>query len=302
MSDSLPTAVLGRTGLNVTRLGYGTALRKMTEESQWRNLLHAVLDAGINFIDSANDYGVSIGKPSEEMIGKFISAQRSEYYLATKCGCPPGEGAHVWTRENAFRGLHESLRRLKTDYVDVMQYHNPTVEECETGDLVTVLQDMKREGKTRWLGVSTTLPHLPTFLEWGVFDVFQIPYSALEREHEGWIAKSAEAGVGIIIRGGVAQGESGKAEGAYYSRVQKWRKFEEAGLDDLREEGESRTAFILRYTLSHPHADTNITGTSSADHLAENVRSIAAGPLPPEVYAEAKRRLDEVGVKPAEVS
>ena len=149
MTQSLPTAVLGRTGLNVTRLGYGTALKSGVDEGQWRNLLHAVLDTGINFIDTSNDYGVSTGRPSEEMIGKFISARRSEYYLATKCGCPPGGGTHVWTRENAFRGLHESLRRLKTDYVDVMKYHNPTVEESEAGDLVTVLQDMKREGAPR---------------------------------------------------------------------------------------------------------------------------------------------------------
>ena len=50
---------------------------------------------------------------------------------------------------------------MKTDYVDIMQYHNPTVEECEAGDLVAVLQDMKAQGKVRWLGISTTLPHLP---------------------------------------------------------------------------------------------------------------------------------------------
>ena len=299
MSQSLPTAVLGRTGLNVTRLGYGTALGEAQEE-QWKELLPLVLDAGISFVDTANDYGVRTGRPSEEMIGKYISTRRSEYYLATKCGCPPGGGSHVWTRENAFRGLHESLRRLKTDHVDVMQYHNPSVEECEAGDLVNVLEDMKKEGKVRWLGVSTTLPHLPTFLEWGVFDVFQIPYSALERDHEEWITKASEAGIGIIVRGGAAQGEPGGDE-TNERRVQKWQKFEEAGLDALREEGESRTTFILRYTLTHPHVDTNIVGTSSAEHLAQNVRSIGAGPLSPEVYAEAKRRLDGVGLTPPAV-
>ena len=59
---------------------------------------------------------------------------------------------------------------------------------------MTVLEDMREQGKVRWIGVSTTLPHLSTFLEWGVFDVFQIPYSALEREHEEWIARAAQAG------------------------------------------------------------------------------------------------------------
>ena len=298
--SNLPTSALGRTGLAVTRLGYGTALGEGISESRWRDLLNAVLDAGINFIDTANDYGISFAVPSEEMVGRLISPRRHEYFIATKCGCAPKGGPHVWTRENAFRGLHESLRRLRTDYVDVMQYHNPTVDEAEEGDLVAVLQDMKKEGKVRWLGVSTELPNLPTFLEWGVFDVFQVPYSAFERDHEGWITRSAQEGVGIIVRGGVAQGEPGESE-TDESRARQWRKFEEAGLDELRQGGESRTGFILRYTLTHPNIDTNIVGTTNTEHLAENIRNIIAGPLPDDVYAEAKRRLDGVGLTAPQV-
>jgi aryl-alcohol dehydrogenase-like predicted oxidoreductase len=300
MTQTLPTAVLGRTGLEVSRLGYGTALRNQPNHEQWGRLLNTVLDSGINFIDTANDYGVagitrSASGPAEEEIGRHISARRSDYRLATKCGCGPD--GHIWTRENAFRGLHESLERLKTDYVDIMQYHNPTVEECEAGDLVAVLQDMKAQGKVRWLGISTTLPHLPTYLDWGVFDTFQIPYSALERDHEDWIAKSAEAGTGIIIRGGVAQGEPEVGSG----RADRWQKFEEAGLDELMEEGETRTTFVLRYTLTHPYSHTNIVGTSNLDHLQENIRGILRGPLSEDVYVESKRRLDAAGETPSPV-
>lgn len=306
MSHSIPTAILGRTGIEVTRLGYGTGGRfvrtsdvKNTE--LWRVLLNAVLDAGINFIDTANDYGVrllpiSLQCPVEEMIGKHISNRRSEYYLATKCGCTPA-GPHIWTRENVFRGLHESLERMKTDYVDVMQYHLPSVDDCVTGDLVTALKEMRQQGKVRWIGVSTALPHLATFLEWGVFDVFQVPYSALERKHEDWITKAAKAGAGIVIRGGVAQGEP-VGWNDNENGENKWRKYEEAKLDELREEGEARTTFILRYTLTHPHSDTIIVGTSRTDHLAENVEGIEKGQLDPDVYAEAKRRLDSVGIRP----
>jgi len=178
-----------------------------------------------------------------------------------------------------------------------MQLHNPTVEECQRGDLVDALQEMRQDGKVRWIGTSTTLPHLPTYLDWGVFDVFQIPYSALERDHEGWITRAAESGIGILIRGGAALGEPGVGLG----KSDRWHKFDEAGLDGLREEGESRTAFVLRYTLTHPHTQTIIVGTTNPDHLKENVEAVLRGPLPADVYAEAQRRLDAIGETPAAV-
>jgi len=305
MNQALSGAVLGRTGLKVSRLGFGAMEirgsriwggRPVTEQ-QASTILNAVLDAGINFIDTANDYG-----RSEEFIGKFIAHRRGEYILATKCGChvtykdeATDETPHVWTRENLLRGLHESLERMHTDYVDIMQLHNPPVEDCEKGDLVSVLQEMKQQGKIRFVGISTTLPHLPTYLEWGVFDTFQIPYSGLERVHEDWITRSAEAGTGIIIRGGVARGEIGVGLG----NSSRWQKFEDAKLDELRMPGESRTAFLLRYTLAHPHAHTIIVGTLYPEHLHENIAMLQRGPLSDAVYAQAKQRLAAVGEVPA---
>ena len=280
---TLETAVLGRTGLEVTRLGYGAAHRRALTDDQIGNILNAVLDAGITFIDTANDYG-----NSEEMIGRYIRHRRDEYVLATKCGCTPEDNwGHLWTRENLFRGLHESLERMRVDSVDIMQLHNPSVEDCETGDLVQALEDMRQQGKVRWIGVSSTLPHLPTFLEWGVFDVFQIPYSGLEREHEEWITQVAEQNVGTIIRGGVALGEPQVGTGS----ASNWDLFEKAKLDELRDAGDSRTAFLLRLTLAHPHMHSTIVGTTNPDHLQENVVAAAKGPLPADVAAEAMQRL-----------
>ena len=290
MSDNLPKAVLGRTNLNVTRLGWGAADRRVWNEDLAESMCNSVLDAGINYVDTANDYG-----RSEEFIGKLISHRRDEFYLASKCGCAPGGGSHVWTKENAFRGLHESLSRLRTDYLDLMQLHNPTVNECERGRLVEALNEMRDQGKVRWIGISTTLPHLPTFLEWGVFDTFQIPYSALERQHEEWIAQVAEAGIGTVIRGGVALGEPGQGLGI----PERWRGFSGAKLEDLQEADESRTAFMLRFTLTHPGIDTIIVGTQNLAHLRENVVAVNRGPLPADVYEEAKRRLSAAGLLPA---
>ena len=205
---------------------------------------------------------------------------------------------HVWTRDNLFRGLEVSLKRLHRDSVDVMQLHNPGVAECEAGGLVDALQEMRRNGQVRFIGVSTMLPDLPTYLEWGVFDVMQIPYSALERGHEEWITRAGEAGVGIVIRGGVAQGEPGSGRGS----AERWATFEGAGLDELREAGESRSAFVLRYALTHPHAHTIIVGTTRLEHLQENIAAALRGPLPEDIYAETQRRLDRAGERPAPAS
>jgi aryl-alcohol dehydrogenase-like predicted oxidoreductase len=297
MNTTLPQSTLGRTGLQVTKLGYGAMeVRgsriwggRAVEDSEAESILNAVVDSGITFIDTANDYG-----KSEEYIGRYLSHRRNEFVLATKCGCTvvhkdehTDDTPHVWTRDNLFRGLHESLERMKTDYVDVMQLHNPSVEQCEEGGLVAALQDMKAQGKVRWIGISSTNPHLETFIKMGVFDVFQIPYSALEREHEELIQTAADAGAGVIVRGGVARGEPGAGLGS----GDRWTMWEKAKLDELLEDGETKTGFLLRFTNSHPGMSTNIVGTKSHEHLQQNVQAAGRGVLPQNVYDEAKKRL-----------
>jgi aryl-alcohol dehydrogenase-like predicted oxidoreductase len=300
---ALPKKTLGRTGLEVTQLGYGAMEvrgrriwggRPCTDE-QADTILNAVVDSGINFIDTANDYG-----KSEMYIGQYIAKRRDEYYLATKCGChmqfagDHDETPHIWTRENIMRNIADSLSKMRTDYVDILQLHNPDVASVEAGGLVDILKELQASGVVKHIGCSSTSPHLATYIDWGVFDVFQIPYSALERQHENLITDAAEAGAGIIIRGGVAKGEPGSGQG----RQDRWTKFEEAKLDELLDDGESRTAFLLRFTLSHPHCHTTIVGTLNPAHLVQNIEVAAQGVLSADVYAEAKKRLDAVGVTP----
>jgi aryl-alcohol dehydrogenase-like predicted oxidoreductase len=298
MSDmTLPQNSLGRTGLSVTRLGYGAMevrgpriwRGRPIEDGEAEQILNAVVDNGITFIDTANDYG-----RSEEYIGRFLSHRRDEFVLATKCGCTvvrrdqrTDDTPHVWTKENLFRGLHESLARMRTEYVDLMQLHNPSVEQCQSGDLVTALQEMKAQGKVRWIGISATHSYLETYIGWGVFDAFQIPYSALEREHEELIQAASDSGAGVIVRGGVARGEPGAGRGDKH----RWARWEAAGLDELLDEGETRTGFLVRFTNAHPGMNTNIVGTMNVDHLKENIAA-ASRPLPADTYAVAKKRLD----------
>jgi aryl-alcohol dehydrogenase-like predicted oxidoreductase len=294
---------LGRTGLAVTQLGYGAMeIRgnriwsgRPCSDEQAAIILNAVLEANINFIDTANDYG-----KSELYIGQYLAKRRDAFYIATKCGCSMqfagdhDETPHFWTRDNLRRNIADSLLKMRTEYVDILQLHNPDVATTERNGLVQVLKDLQSEGVVRYLGCSSTSPDLATYIEWGVFDVFQIPYSALERQHEHLITKAAEAGAGIIIRGGVARGEPGQGQGG----EDRWSTFEKADLDELLEDGESRTGFLLRFTLSHPHCHTTIVGTLNPDHLHENLALAAKGPLPADVYAEAKKRLDAVGESP----
>ncbi len=300
MGNDLPVVQLGNTGISVTRLGLGTALWR-AERTHWtqesaRLLYNAALDNGINFIDTAFDYAFA-----EEWIGLGLGGRYGEFALATKCGCTAtrpeqNNSDHMWTRENFHYNIDLSLERLGRESVDILQPHNPTVAEFEAGDLARALAEIRDAGKARHIGISTTLPDLPIYLEWGIFETMQIPYSALEREHEDWISKVADSGVGTIIRGGIAQGE-----GAARLPAEKWGQFERAGLDELLEDGESRSSFVLRFTLSHPHIHTIIVGTTRIAHLEENVAAVLRGPLPDGVYGEAKARLDAIGQSPTPV-
>jgi len=302
MTD-LPTRELGRTGLPVTMLGYGAMeLRgapraRDISEAQAETILNAVLDAGINYIDTSIDYGLS-----EERIGHYIGHRRDEYYLASKCGClvgappaPRGErNPHVFTRENIVAGVEQSLKRMRTDHLDVVQFHSsPSQQTLAQNGAVEALLDLKKAGKMRFIGMSGTFPHVKDHIAMGVFDVFQIPYSAVEREHEAAISAASRAGAGIVVRGGAAKGAPSpdKRTGSQWDR---WRQ---AGLDDLLQDM-TPVEFVLRFTFSHPDMDTTIVGTVNSTHLAANLAALCRGPLPPDLYAEAKRRLRAVGLAP----
>lgn len=295
MAD-LPKRVLGKTGFEVTTLGFGAMeLRggphgpEIADEEAER-VLNAVLDSGINFIDTSIDYG-----RSEELIGRFISNRRDEYFLASKCGCVVDgqRGEHIHTAENIRRGVENSLRLLKTDQLDLVQFHRSlTKQEFEEEGALQEAMKLKDEGKVRFVGVSGTLPNLVEQIEMGVFGAFQIPYSALQREHDDVIAKAAETGHGTIIRGGVARGAPADWNRFYYmvpSETMKDR-WEVAKLDEMLD-GMTRMEFMLRFTLSHPGLSTTIVGTKNPDHLRANIEAAIKGPLPAELLADARRRL-----------
>jgi len=298
----LPTRPLGTTGLTVTTLGYGAMsldarFGRTVSQAEADEVLNLALDSGINFIDTSPDYG-----PSEEMVGRALAYRRNQFILATKAGCPvdvdPGQQGHVFTPRNITAAVEQSLRRLRTDYLDVVQFHgSPSQAVLAEHGAVEALQALQRAGKVRFIGVSGTIPNLSDQIGLGVFQVFQIPYSALQREHEGLITRARQAGGGTVIRGGVARGAPSQEKAWEIRRLPEVAEerpralWETAALDDLMG-GMSRMEFMLRFTLSHPDLDTTIIGTANPAHLRQNVEAARKGPLPADVLAEAKRRLD----------
>ena len=165
------------------------------------------------------------------------------------------------------------------------------VEQAEQGDLVAALQEMKQQGKVRWIGFSSTEPHLETYIGWGVFDVFQIPYSALERQHEDAIRRAADAGAGVIVRGGVARGEPGAGLG----NDDRWAAWEKA--EAGRTAGGGRNPDGVPAALHqqpprdvHQHRRHQEPGAPRRERRRRRARTARR-----RHYAEAKRRLSAGG-------
>ncbi len=303
---AIMTRALGHTGADVTILGYGAMeLRglprgpEVTDEDAGR-LLNAVLDGGINLIDTSPDYG-----RSEELIGTHLAHRRDEFFLASKCGCliePPADTPppypHDYSQANVRAAVEQSLRRLRTDRLDLVQVHmSPSRATLEENRTVEMLKKLQAEGKVRFIGMSGILPNLPDHLAMNVFDVFQIPYSAVQRDHEHLITEAADKGAGTLIRGGAARGAASEEKNWTVGPLTQQpgvgqRNWETSGIEDLIDQaGIDRQEFILRFTLSHPGLSTTIVGTANPAHLASNIATAGKGPLPPDLYEEAKKRL-----------
>lgn len=305
--NELPRSTLGRTGLEVTKLGYGAMELRGTDHfprlaaNEASAMLNAILDNGINYIDTSPDYGYS-----EELIGQHLAHRRDEFYLASKCGCPVelpdaphgSQKPHSFTRDNIRAGVEQSLKRMRTDYLDVVQFHiSPSRAVLEANDSIAELEALQKEGKVRFIGMSGTIPELDEQIEMGVFDVFQVPYSLLEREHEDLMHKAAERGAGIVIRGGVTRGVIVKDE----SIIDDYPEFLQAGFRERRQlwqetdvadllNGMTPMEFMLRFTISNPDMSTTIVGTASPAHLRDNAEVASRGPLPEDLYQAARTR------------
>jgi aryl-alcohol dehydrogenase-like predicted oxidoreductase len=195
-------------------------------------------------------------------------------------------------------GVEQSLHRLRTDYLDVVQVHgNPTRQELEDGGVIDALLKLQRQGAVRHLGISSRLPLLAEFVDVDYFSVIQVPYSALQRQNEEVIAALRRNGKAVVARGVTGRGAPAKAWatrpiGTADGEVQQlWQR---AKLDDLLGDM-SRIEFMIRFVMANDNIDVALVATTDDAHLAADVGYAARGPLDAELFGVACQRLTAAG-------
>jgi len=241
---------LGRTGLSVSPIGFGgfkigrnqqikyPTAYDLPSESEVGRLLNGLLDLGINYIDTAPAYGLS-----EERIGRLISHRRDEFVLATKVGETFADGVsrYDFSAEGLQSSVERSLLRLEAEAIDVLLLHSDGRDlwiQNET-DAVPVLRELKQRGLVRAIGLSgKTVEGARQALDWA--DVLMVEYHIEDRSHEELMAQSAERGIGIVVKKGLASGHLPAAE-------------------------------AIRFVLANPHVASLIVGGLGLEHFRSNI-------------------------------
>jgi aryl-alcohol dehydrogenase-like predicted oxidoreductase len=289
---------LGRTGLEVSRLGLGLSELgyelTLDDVSQAGRVLNNALDLGINFLDTAACYNIS-----EELIGAALASRRNEYFLATKAGHVAGDYVgEAWTKQTVLDSIDRSLVRMRTDHLDLVQLHSCGVEILERWDVIEALQSAQQAGKTRFIGYSGDNDAALWAVKSGYFDTLQTSFNLADQKARYEVLPAARTqGMGVIAKRPIAnavwrraQTTSGYAR-QYWERTQ---RMERSG--DLPHEPANPVVMALGFTLAHEAIDTAIVGTKNPDHLKANVDWLSSAlPVPAEAVAELQRRFDELG-------
>jgi aryl-alcohol dehydrogenase-like predicted oxidoreductase len=275
----METRRLGRTGFAVSALGFGASeigYQNVTA-STVEKLLHSALDAGLNVIDTAACYATS-----EDLIGAAVSHRRSDYFLFTKCGHASGLPAEDWTPTLVELSLARSLKRLRTDYVDLMQLHSCDAEALRNDDLIAALVRAKEKGLTRAIGYSGDGASALHAVETGVFDTLQISVNIADQEAiDLAIPAAAARDMGIIAKRPIANAAwlFGRWRVGDYEKPY-WQRLKRLSYDFIRNDPQAAVRTALRFTLGVPGVDTAIVGTTRPSRWAENASSAADGGLP----------------------
>lgn len=284
---------LGRTGLEVGVLGFGGAEIGFdrTAPATVRRMLDEALDAGLDVIDTAECYG-----DSEALIGEAVAGRRGHYRLFTKCGHYDGTGRDDWRPASLEQSITRSLRRLRTDHVDLLQLHTCSEEELRRGDVLTVLERARERSQARFVGYSGDGAAARYAVESGRFDVLQTSLNVADHEPLALTLPAARAlDMGVIAKRPIANAawRTGARPDNPYHHVY-WDRLQRLGYDFLQRPPAEAIAIALRFTASIFGVHTLIVGTTRPGRWRENAALLAAGPLPAAELAVIRARWREV--------
>lgn len=291
LTPGLTRRRLGRTDLEVTFLGFGAleigrdwglgdadAIRKPDGETA-ATVLHAVLDLGINLIDTASAYHYS-----EERIGNTLATRRGEYVLASKCGeannADMSGTYYDFSYGAVSRSIDNSLRLLNTDTIDLMQIHfGPDPEKTiNDGETVAAMMDARQAGKIRYLGASISGDLALRCIESNDFDVMQLGYSLLDRGDAQAVRLCRENDIGVLIRSGLGGGLlTPKVLKADVKIPPAQRKKIRELLALVDNDGQGLTALALRYLYDNPGISSVLLGTKNIHHLENGFELLKRG-------------------------
>ncbi|GCE18224.1 aldo/keto reductase [Dictyobacter kobayashii] len=279
----------GKTDMQVSVLGFGGAeIGSNTTPADVERILSSALDAGLNVIDTAECYG-----DSEELIGRAVSTRRDDYYLFTKCGHAAGEELPDypdWDPRLLEASIDRSLRRLRTDHLDLLQLHTCPLEVLRQGDVINVLQKAKRMGKTRYIGYSGTNENARYAIRTDAFDTLQTSLNIADQQTIDFTLPMAiERNMGVIAKRPIANAAWNNPDIAKNDYgYPYWERLQHLKYDFLQSGPATAFATALRFTLSVPGVHTAIVGTTHPERYAKNAALIAAGNLSDEEYQEIR--------------
>ena len=250
-------------------------------------LLGTALDAGLNVIDTAECY-----EDSEALIGRALGARRRACYLFTKCGHSRGGGRGEWRPAALLASIERSLRRLETDYLDLIQLHSCSLAELRRGDAIAALEHARTRGWARYIGYSGDGEAARYAVECGRFDTLQTSVSLADQEAiELTLPRARARRMGVIAKrplANVAWRHARKPAEPYYQDY--WTRLRALDYPFLRGAPDAAVATALRFTLSVPGVHTAIVGTTKPERWPRNAALLEAGALPEKEFEAIRAR------------
>jgi len=284
---------LGKTDITASVLGFGGAeigFQDTTPESV-TEMLNAAVDAGLNVIDTASAY-----KESEELIGNAVSRRRKEFFLFTKCGATDGFTRFDWSRRGIAQQIEQSLRALKTDYVDLIQLHSCSADILKNGEAIDAVQEAREKGYARYIGYSGDGQDAVTAIQTGVFDTLQTSISIADQEAiDLTLPLARERGMGVIVKRPIANAawRTGEKPVDEYHHTY-WERLQKLDYDFLKGDLKESIAKALRFTYSQEGITTMIVGTTKPGRWKENAEILEAGALSQEELQKIRACWKEV--------